>query len=204
MPRLKYPKHDAALASALKDIGVHEEPMGSNTGQRVRTYQAATWLGGSFWPWCAAFCCYHAEQAGFKLPYRGAGAWAWYDWAKKSGWACTPAQAVPGDFVVWNFGSGHMSMLRAPVTGQTVATVDGNVSDSVALRERPLSLVRGFIHIPEKATTTPPAKPPVFEVVGAENGHKKIYVSGARAVGRKIPQILANHPLGVTIHRRPT
>lgn len=195
----KYPKHDKALASAIKDVGVHEEPWGSNTGPRVQVYQHATWLGGTGWPWCCAFCVYHSTRAGFKLPYLGAGAYAWLDWARGAGWSVQSKDAIPGDYVVWNIGAGHMSMLREPIKGGVVKTVDGNVSDRVDIRERPLSLARGFVHLPELAAKPPPARVPVFEVVTAEDGHKVIYVSGARAVGRKLQRILGNHPLGVTI-----
>jgi hypothetical protein len=41
----------------------------------------------------------------------------------------------------------------------------------------------------------------VFEVVGSESGHRIIYVSGATAVGRRIPQILRRHA-NITIRRR--
>lgn len=202
-----FPKHTAAVASFLKDIGVHEEPMGSNTGARVITYQHSTWLGGTGWPWCVAACCYFAQQAGFTLPYRGAGAYAWLDWARKVGWALTSAQyqqAIPGDFVVWNIGEGHMSMLRSSVgSDHIVHTVDGNVSDSVAIRDRPLSLVRGFVHLPEQPVTPPPpARPPVFEVATGESGSKVIYVSGARAIGRNLGRFLGHHPEGLRISRK--
>lgn len=202
MPALaKFPRHEAELASALKDVGVREQPTGSNTGPRVRVYQAATWLGGTGWPWCAAFCCYQAEQAGFALPYKGAGAYAWLDWARGAGWDTTAP--IPGDWVVWDIGAGHISILREPIKDGYVDTVDGNASDSVMLCSRPFSLVRGFIHLPEKeATLPPPAKPPMFEVVTSESGHRVIYVSGASAIGKRLPRFLKRHPRGLTIRRR--
>lgn len=202
MPTITYPKHEKLLGGALADVGVHEEPLGSNTGKKVREYQASTWLGGTGWPWCVAFCVYHALKAGFKLPYLGAGAYAWLDWAKRAGWVVPASGAVPGDFVVFNVGAGHMGMLREKVSGGRVKTVDGNVSNAVELRDRPLSSVRGFVHLPEKpGVASKPEKPPMFEVVTSESGHKVIYVSGARAVGRKLEQILRRHP-SVTIRRR--
>jgi len=83
-----FPKHAKALRSALQDIGVKEQPNGSNSGPRIVTYQRATWLPGTGWPWCVAFCLYHLQKAGgFILPYRGAGAYAYLDWARANGWA---------------------------------------------------------------------------------------------------------------------
>lgn len=201
---MPYPKHEAALVAAKKDLaaGVKEVPLGSNTGPRVREMQAHTWLGGTGWPWCVAACVTWAEEASFKLPYQGAGAYAYLDWAKANGWTCTLGQAIPGDFVVWNLGSGHMSMLASPVAGGMVHTIDGNSSDRVKENMRFASLVRGVVHLPETEHRLGPVKPPLFEVVSSESGHKVIYVSTANRVGKKLPQILARHAR-VTVRRRP-
>ena len=200
---MAYPKHAKTLARARADLkaGVKEEPLGSNTGRRVREMQAHTWLGGTRWPWCAAAVVTWAEEAGFTLPYQGAGAYAWLDWAKKAGWTCTPAQAIPGDFVVFNIGAGHIAMLELPVEGGNVQTIDGNSSDRVKRNVRGIASVRGIVHLPEKPTYLPPAKAPKFEVVTSENGHRVIYVSTASRVGKKLAQILGKHP-SVTIRRR--
>ena len=108
-----FPKHAKALRSALQDIGVKEQPNGSNSGPRIVTYQRATWLPGTGWPWCVAFCLYHLQKSGgFILPYRGAGAYAYLDWARANGWAVPAGRAVPGDMVVFNIGAGHMAMLE--------------------------------------------------------------------------------------------
>ena len=42
------------------EIGVRES--GDNSGARVREYQAATTLGGSHFPWCAALLCFALKQ----------------------------------------------------------------------------------------------------------------------------------------------
>lgn len=197
-----YPKHAKALKGALADLGVAEEPDGSNTGRRVREYQASTWLGGTGWPWCVAFAIFHALKAGFKLPYLGAGAYKFLDWARSVGWAVPAGAAVPGDFVVFNIGAGHLAVLQKKVKDGRVKTVDGNVDNAVELRDRPLSQVRGFVHLPEKPVKVKTPRPPVFEVVTAADGQKTIYVSGARAIGRNLARFLRRHPAGVTIRRR--
>lgn len=52
---------------ARKEVGVVEVPRNSNTGKRVREYQAATNLGGTGWPYCAAFVCWCVREW-LKLP----------------------------------------------------------------------------------------------------------------------------------------
>lgn len=42
---------------ARAEVGTREEGT-SNSGPRVRQYQAATSLGGTGWPWCAALVCW--------------------------------------------------------------------------------------------------------------------------------------------------
>jgi hypothetical protein len=198
-----YPLHDRVVRFALAEYqhGVREDPPGSNTGPRVREYQAATWLGGTGWPWCCAFAVWCWQKAlGRPLPYRGAGAYAWLDWARKAGWVVDAQHAIPGDFVVFNIGAGHMAILREPVTRGEVLTVDGNVSDAVGLRSRTLSTVRGFVHIPEQPVAVE-ARPPMFEVITSETGYKVIYVSGANAVAKRLPGFLRRHPV-LTIRRR--
>lgn len=199
---MAYPKHEKALARAKADLaaGVKERPLGSNTNGRVRAMQAHTWLGGTGFPWCVAACITWAEEAGFVLPYQGAGAYAYLDWAKGAGWTCTLGQAVPGDFIVWNLGSGHMSMLASKPEGGNVHTIDGNSSDRVKENWRSASLVRGVVHLPEQHAV-PKAKPPLFEVASSESGHRVLYVSTASRVGAKLPKILARHAR-VTIRRR--
>lgn len=201
---MRYPKHGKAVQQAKNDLanGVRERPMGSNTNGRVRVMQKNTWLGGTGWPWCVAACITWALEAGFKLPYKGAGAYAYLDWARQHGWTCQLGQAVPGDFVVWNIGAGHMSMLVEKYrAGEPVHTIDGNSSDRVKENWRQSSLVRGIVHLPEDPAKLPPAKPPLFEVVTSESGHKVIYTSTASRIGKKLPQLLAKHAK-LTVRRK--
>jgi hypothetical protein len=203
-------QHAKAVSWAVNRLGQREEPLGSNTGPFVRQCQEATWLAGSRWPWCVAFWIKAWKTAGRKLPYLGAGAYAMLDWYRKHlpGWVVPIERAKPGAAVIYNVGSGHCAMLERfySETKPYVATIDGNVSDMVARRSRHVSLVRGVIDPPERDIgAVKPAKPPVFEVVTSESGHKKlIYASGARAVGRKLPALLKRYGGlgGITIRRR--
>jgi hypothetical protein len=202
---MAFPKHDRAIAQAKKDLaaGTQEVPPGTNTGPRVREMQAHTWLGGTRWPWCVAACITWAEEAGFKLPYQGAGAYAYHAWAKKAGWLVPMKKAIPGDFVVFNIGSGHIAMLEKPIVGSQVTTIGGNESHKVKRSTRNTSLIREgtIVHLPETLIKPPPAKPPLFEVVTSESGHKVIYASNANKIGKRLPGFLKKHK-GLTIRRK--
>ena len=202
----KYPKHDKVVKLAAAEIGVVEQPNGSNSGPRVREYQAATWLGGTGWPWCAAYCCWLWQKAGFTLSYRGAGAYKWYDEGaqhvgrkiRRDQWA----QVIPGDGVVFRVGSGHIGIVEK-VTADAVQSIDGNVSNEVDRRTRPLSSVYGFVGLAEKPSpTAKPPKAPAWEVVTSASGHKVIYFSGLKAIQKRLPRFLKRFPTGLTIRRR--
>lgn len=201
---MKYPVHDAVIKWAEGELGTSEVPPGSNTGPRVRFYQAHTWLGGTGWPWCAAFAATAWEVGGKrKLPWPSAGAWDLGNRGRKQGWAVSdPSLMRPGDLVVFKAGAGHVALFASYDKGRKlVKTIDGNVANAVVRRARPLSAVRDLIHIPEKGVKVEPAKAPVFEVVTSEDGQKIIYVSGARAIGRNLARFLRVHPR-LTIRRR--
>jgi len=59
------------VAKAKDELGVKET--NDNSGTRVKQYQAATTLGGSHWPWCAAlvsWCIKEAEKkTGLDIPW---------------------------------------------------------------------------------------------------------------------------------------
>jgi hypothetical protein len=198
-------QHQDALKWARSHMGEHEQPMGSNRGTFVQACQSSTWLGGTGWPWCVSFWVKAWTEAGRKLPYRGAGAYEFLRWHQKNlpAWIVPIEKAKPGAAIIWNIGSGHQSMLDRPFkdTKPNVVTVDGNVGDEVQRCTRDHSRVRGVVDPPEDVGVVVPAKPPLFEVVSSASGHKKIYVSTAGAVGKKLPLILKRHPLGVTVRR---
>lgn len=47
---------------ARAEVGVVEVPKDSNKGSRVQQYQRATNLGGTGWPYCAAFVCWCVKE----------------------------------------------------------------------------------------------------------------------------------------------
>lgn len=186
-------RHSDAVAIAAHEIGVREEPMGSNSGRRVREYQAATFVPGTGWPWCAGFCCYVWEKAGKRLPYRTASAYGMLTWARGAGWAKRGRDCVPGDLVVFNIGSGHIAILEHRVGADgLVHTIDGNSSDQVVRRTRPYSLVAGGVHIPEIISTpVPKAKQPFWVVTTSEKGHTKRVFTGRAAQSKVMGPMLS-------------
>lgn len=150
---------------ARKEIGV-EEVDGSNCGQRVNEYKAATWLQPDLaWPWCAAFVCWLVREAmnetgvkqtaGFKRP-RTAGAWDFENWSKNQDnttWTLKPhnGDIQPGDIVIFTFS--HIGIaISAPFPDGTVHTIEGNTDErgsreggGVFRKTRKLSQIRSRI-----------------------------------------------------------
>lgn len=153
---------DALVRILSAETGVREVPRNSNRGKRVEEYQAATWLPGSGWPWCAAFICWGLLQVDRekKLPFarpQTAGAWDFENWARsQSGKGVSlfkPRQKVrKGDIVVFTFS--HIGLAIADEANGYVATVEGNTDSSgsregggVYKKHRAASLVRSHIRI---------------------------------------------------------
>lgn len=199
-------KHETAVAFLERNVGQHESPMGSNTGTFVQECQAATWLAGTRWPWCVATWVKAWTVAGYKLPYRGAGAYAMLDWYRANApkWVVPLSLAEPGAAIILNIGAGHCATLaKKYVSGGTVYCIDGNWGDQVARTEHPVSLIRGVIDPPEKQLgKIPPVKRAKWEVVTSASGHSKVvFASGETGIGKKLPKLL-NRFGGVTIRRR--
>lgn len=123
----------------LKEVGVHEVPWGSNSGARVRWYQTAT--GDYNDAWCASFRSKALRENGYKGPV-SALAWAFDNIGTRiSTLDHSISLAKVGDAVTFNIGNGHIGTYLSH-TSSMVKTVDGNTSDAVAVRERPLSDIR--------------------------------------------------------------
>lgn len=172
-------KHEAALKFAISQIGVHEQPPGSNTGPEIRKYQKdGTWLAGTGWAWCAAFFNYAVQVGGFQGLDRTAGAWDALARAGKKGWGLAPKdweKVIPGDGVVFNTGSGHIAVVERIKDG-VVFSVDGNALDMVKRCQRPLTFVRGFVAWPENGTQVASKRGRLVQVVGGESGNRKLVV----------------------------
>lgn len=141
------PLAQAAIAFAFTQIGVMEEPIGSNRGPEVDAYLRAVELDperGSF-PWCVAFThfCYKkaAEQLGIQNPHiRTAGVLDhWNQAGRKSKIVrvthtkavADPGLVKPGSLFIIDLGQGqgHSGMV-IEVTEGGLVTIEGNTNDN--------------------------------------------------------------------------
>jgi hypothetical protein len=127
----------AALAAAQSQVGVSEQPPGSNDGPQIAEYRTAT-AGSGVGPWCAYFTSWAAAQAGAPLGEAGQGfgsVSALYGWAQRTGRA-TPAgpgvQPNPGDLIVW--GGEHIGIVESVDPDGSIHTIEGNSSNAVSRR----------------------------------------------------------------------
>ncbi len=125
----------AALAAAQGEVGVAEQPPGSNESPRIAQFRQATAGAPGPGPWCAYFVSWAAREAGVPLGDAGQGfgrvddVWAW---GQRSGKAL-PAGATPspGDLIVWDE---HIGIVESVGADGSIHTVEGNSSNMVARR----------------------------------------------------------------------
>jgi hypothetical protein len=126
-----------ALAAAQSQVGVAEQPPGSNDGPQIAQYRTAT-AGSGVGPWCAYFVSWAAAQAGTPLGEAGQGfgsVSALYDWAQRTGRASPAGAGVrpnPGDLIVW--GGEHIGIVESVDPDGSIHTVEGNSSNAVSRR----------------------------------------------------------------------
>ena len=165
--KVEVPEVGRDLASQLVAIlkaenGIREIPANSNRGARVQEYQAATWLPGSGWAWCAAFICWGIRElekvSDFPFPRpRTAGAWDFERWAREDAGPTVklykPKGTIKaGDIVIFTFS--HIGLAIEDERNGYVKTVEGNTSTSgsregggVYIQDRKTSLIRSHIRL---------------------------------------------------------
>ena len=130
----------AALLKAVGEIGVMEDPVGSNRGTRVEEYLASVGLPPGLY-WCMSFVhwCFlqAANEAGIDNPFPRTGgcldAWSRVRAASpnriltKAQAIANPAAVKPGMVFILDHGGGlgHTGFVQA-VTGGALATIEGN------------------------------------------------------------------------------
>ena len=126
----------AALNFAKAEVGVAEQPPGSNNSPRIAQFRQAT-AGSGVGPWCAYFVSWAAREAGAPLGDAGQGFGRVddvYAWAQKAGKAIPGNSGQPpqsGDLIVWDE---HIGIVESVDADGTIHTVEGNSSDQVAQR----------------------------------------------------------------------
>ena len=149
---------------ATKEIGVEENPRGSNRGPRVDQYQKASWLKEKDWgAWCATFICWVVREAmkaskqkfTFNRP-QTAGAYDFRRWSmdqdNSTSTRISPGRDIQrGDLIIFNFS--HIAIATgAPDANGRFPTIEGNTNDdggregyAVMARTRHISQVRDRI-----------------------------------------------------------
>lgn len=129
---------------AIAEIGVQEQPRGSNRGPRVDQYQAASWLKQKDWgAWCATFVCWVIREAMSAARKQGAtfsfarpqtaGAFDFENWSLQQDDSTrtrrNPGRDIqPWDIVIFNFS--HIGFARSvPNAKGDFETVEGNTND---------------------------------------------------------------------------
>jgi len=141
-----------AVEIAMAEIGVKEDPPGSNRGTRIDEYLFPLGLRGV--PWCAAFASWCDRQAGGSMHYVASVAMLWSD-AKRLGNA-RPANEDPeiGWLAIFARagqdprigGEGHTGRVIS-FGPRTVSTIDGNHNNEVMVVTRDRSEVLGWIAV---------------------------------------------------------
>ena len=125
----------AMLNAVRNEVGVAEQPPGSNDAPRIAQYRQAT-AGSGVGPWCAYFVSWAAREAGVPIGDTGQGygrvddVWAW---GERTGKAIPAAGGTPqaGDLIVWDE---HIGIVESVGADGSISTIEGNSSDRVNRR----------------------------------------------------------------------
>lgn len=126
------PEISQVIEVARKEIGVREVGS-SNTGKRVQQYQKATTLGGSGWPWCAAFAAWVMLTALGKamageLWLNSASCDFILFWARKLGILSTEPEVGCFGLVMASPNDATHIFLVEDIVGNTLTTIEGNTN----------------------------------------------------------------------------
>jgi hypothetical protein len=139
----------AVLAAVQREVGVAEQPPGSNDAPRIAQYRQAT-AGSGVGPWCAYFTSWAAREAGMPLGEQGQGFGsvdALYAWAQRAGRAVPDGPGVvprPGDLIVWDE---HIGVVESVLPDGGIQTIEGNSSDKVSRRVHAAGGAVGYVRM---------------------------------------------------------
>jgi len=136
---------------AITQIGVEENPRGSNWGKDIKKYLNSV---GIDFPasWCAAFVYWCCQEAGKAILPKTGGVLAMWNKSKPEMKFSAPKA---GDIFIMDFGKGlgHTGFVEK-VEGDKLYTIEGNTNDTgsregyeVCRRERSALKCKGFIRL---------------------------------------------------------
>lgn len=122
------------ISLAKAEVGVEEQPLGSNRGPRIDVYERVTGTVGL--SWCVAFQQWLLAQEGYgTIANDTAGVYAMTDWAHARGWLHALPRA--GDIVLfqdWRRPNGGHAGLVTKVFAHSFESAEGNSANGVRLR----------------------------------------------------------------------
>jgi hypothetical protein len=152
-----------AVTIAGKELGVKEDPAGSNSGPRVREFQNVTNPGASGFPWCASFVTWCMREAGWKVSFASQAyvpAWVAAAHTGRYPLMVVPAsEAIEGDVVTYDWNNDRIAdhigfVLTTPDESGNFRAREGNTSagsnsngGEVQDRDRHVSDVCCFIRV---------------------------------------------------------
>ncbi|MGE4428578.1 MAG: CHAP domain-containing protein [Solirubrobacteraceae bacterium] len=151
------------IAAAQTQIGVTEQPPGSNDSPQIAQYRQAVEGAPGPGPWCAYFVSWAAQQAGAPLGENGQGFGsvdAMWGWAQRAGRGIANGPGVVpqvGDIIVLNQ---HTGIVTGVTADGRIQTLEGNTSNMVARREHPPGAAIGYIRT--AATPVPVPTPTII------------------------------------------
>jgi hypothetical protein len=137
---------ERALAVARGELGVAEQPPGSNDGPRIASYRQAVAGASGGAPWCAYFVSWAARQAGAPIGDHGEGLGSVAgvtDWARRTGRLTSTPHA--GDLIL--FGTRHIGIVESVNANGSVNTIEGNTSNMVARRHHGAGEATGYVRL---------------------------------------------------------
>lgn len=146
---------ELSLQKAIGEIGVKENPPGSNRGKEVESYLRSVGLGGGY-AWCMAFVFWCVDEAakakGVSNPLFKTGGVLRQARERKSLISKTPKV---GSIFIMDYGNGmgHTGFVER-IEGTFIHTVEGNTDSSgsrtggqVMRQKRPISRIKEYIVI---------------------------------------------------------
>ena len=137
------PRGQQIAAIATAELGVAEQPPGSNDAPRIADYRTATAGAAAGQPWCAYFTSWVAAQAGVPVGADGQGIGyvpTVKQWAEQTGRYIPAGTGSPqvGDLVVFDRGGDgvldHIGVVTGASPDGSIQTVEGNSSNAVSAR----------------------------------------------------------------------